>query len=73
MFKHFPFIHNHGDFVHLDALREWLRGVPSLDTFLKYKNNKAIVKDMHFTDERTTVEYIDTTDDTKKKIHFVSI
>lgn len=67
MFKHFPFIHNHGDFVHLDALREWLRGVPSLDTFLKYKNDKAIVKDMHFTDEKTTVEYIDTTDDTKKE------
>ena len=67
MFKHFPFIHNHGDFVHLDALREWFRGVPSLDTFLKYKNDKAIVKDMHFTDEKTTVEYIDTTDDTKKE------
>lgn len=67
MFKHFPFIHNHGDFIHLDALREWFRGVPSLDTFLKYKNDKAIVKDMHFTDEKTTVEYIDTTDDTKKE------
>lgn len=67
MFKHFPFIHNHGDFVHLDALREWLRGVPSLDTFLKHNNDKAIVKDMHFTDEKTTVEYIDTTDDTKKE------
>lgn len=67
MFKHFPFIHNHGDFVHLDALREWFRGVPSLDTFLKYKNDKAIVKDLHFTDEKTTVEYIDTTDDTKKE------
>lgn len=67
MFKHFPFIHNHGDFVHLDALREWFRGVPSLDTFLHYKNDKAIVKDLHFTDEKTTVEYIDTTDDTKKE------
>lgn len=67
MFKRFPFIHNHGDFVHLDALREWLRGVPSLETFLKYKNDKAIVKDMHFTDEKTTVEYIKTTDDTNKE------
>lgn len=67
MFKHFPFIHNHGDFVHLDALREWLRGVPSLDTFLKYKNDKAIVKDLHFTDEKTTVEYIDIPHDTKKE------
>lgn len=67
MFKRFPFIHNHGDFVHLDALREWFKGVPSLDAFLKYKNDKAIVKDLHFTDEKTTVEYIDTTDDTKKE------
>lgn len=67
MFKRFPFIHNHGDFVHLDALRDWLRGVPSLDTFLKYQNDKAIVKDMHFTDEKTTVEYIDTTDDRQKE------
>ena len=66
MFKHFPFIHNHGDFVHLDALREWLRGVPSLDTFLSYHNNKAIVKDMHFTDEQTSVDYIDTNDDKQK-------
>ena len=66
MFKHFPFIHNHGDFVHLDALRDWLRGVVSLETFLKSKNDKAIVKDMHFTDERTTVDYIDTKDDTEK-------
>lgn len=66
MFKHFPFIHNHGDFVHLDALREWLRGVVSLDTFLKYKNDNAIVKDMHFTDEITSVDYIDTNDDTEK-------
>ena len=66
MFKRFPFIHNHGDFVHLDALREWLRGVPSLETFLKYKNNKAIVKDIHFTDEVTEVDYIDTKDDTEK-------
>lgn len=66
MFKHFPFIHNHGDFVHLDALREWLRGVVSLDTFLKYHNDKAIVKDMHFTDEETSVDYIDTNDDTEK-------
>lgn len=66
MFKHFPFIHNHGDFVHLDALREWFRGVPSLDTFLKYKNDKAIVKDMHFTDELTSVDYIDTNDDKEK-------
>lgn len=66
MFKRFPFIHNHGDFVHLDALREWLRGVPSLDTFLSYHNNKAIVKDMHFTDEQTSVDYIDTNDDQQK-------
>lgn len=66
MFKHFPFIHNHGDFVHLDALRDWLRGVVSLDTFLKYKNDNAIVKDMHFTDEITSVDYIDTNDDTEK-------
>lgn len=66
MFKRFPFIHNHGDFVHLDALRDWLRGVVSLETFLKSKDDKAIVKDMHFTDERTTVDYIDTKDDTEK-------
>ena len=66
MFKHFPFIHNHGDFVHLDALRDWLRGVVSLESFLKSKNDKAIVKDMHFTDERTTVDYIDTKDDKEK-------
>lgn len=66
MFKRFPFIHNHGDFVHLDALREWLRSVPSLDTFLSYHNNKAIVKDMHFTDEQTSVDYIDTNDDQEK-------
>lgn len=66
MFKRFPFIHNHGDFVHLDALRDWLRGVVSLETFLKSKNDKAIVKDMHFTDESTTVDYIDTKDDTEK-------
>lgn len=66
MFKRFPFIHNHGDFVHLDALREWLRGVPSLDTFLSYHNNKAIVKDMHFTDEQTSVDYIDTNDEQEK-------
>lgn len=66
MFKHFPFIHNHGDFVHLDALRDWLRGVVSLETFLKYKNDNAIVKDMHFTDEITSVDYIDTNDDTEK-------
>ncbi len=67
MFKRFPFVHNHGDFVHLDALREWCRGVVSLETFLKYKNDKAIVKDMHFTDEKTTVEYIDTKDDQLKE------
>lgn len=66
MFKRFPFIHNHGDFVHLDALRDWLRGVPSLDTFLSYHKNKAIVKDMHFTDEQTSVDYIDTNDDQEK-------
>ena len=66
MFKHFPFTHNHGDFVHLDALRDWLRGVVSLDTFLKYKNDNAIVKDIHFTDEITSVDYIDTNDDTEK-------
>ena len=66
MFKRFPFIHNHGDFVHLDALREWLRGVVSLESFLKSKDDKAIVKDMHFTDETTTVDYIDTKDDTEK-------
>ena len=66
MFKRFPFIHNHGDFVHLDALRDWLRGVVSLETFLKSKDDKAIIKDMHFTDERTTVDYIDTKDDTEK-------
>ena len=65
MFKHFPFIHNHGEFVHLDALRDWLRGVVSLECFLQSKNDKAIVKDMHFTDERTTVDYIDTKDDTE--------
>ena len=66
MFKRFPFIHNHGDFVHLDALRDWLRGVVSLESFLKSKDDKAIVKDMHFTDERTTVDYIDAKDDTEK-------
>lgn len=66
MFKHFPFIHNHGDFVHLDALRDWLRGVVSLESFLKSKNDKAIVKDMHFTDETTSVDYIDTKDDKEK-------
>ena len=66
MFKRFPFIHNHGDFVHLDALRDWLRGVVSLESFLKSKDDKAIIKDMHFTDERTTVDYIDTKDDTEK-------
>ena len=66
MFKRFPFIHNHGDFVHLDALRDWLRGVVSLESFLKSKDDKAIVKDIHFTDESTTVDYIDTKDDTEK-------
>ena len=66
MFKRFPFINNHGDFVHLDALREWFRGVVSLETFLKSKDDKAIVKDMHFTDETTSVDYIDTKDDTEK-------
>lgn len=66
MFKRFPFIHNHGDFVHLDALRDWLRGVVSLETFLKSKDDKAIIKDMHFSDESTTVDYIDTKDDTEK-------
>lgn len=66
MFKRFPFIHNHGDFVHLDALRDWLRGVVSLETFLKSKDDKAIVKDMHFTDETTSVDYIDTKDDVEK-------
>lgn len=66
MFKRFPFINNHGDFVHLDALREWFRGVVSLESFLKSKDDKAIVKDMHFTDETTTVDYIDTKDDTEK-------
>lgn len=66
MFKRFPFIHNHGDFVHLDALRDWLRGVVSLESFLKSKDDKAIVKDMHFTDETTSVDYIDTKDDTEK-------
>lgn len=66
MFKHFPFIHNHGEFVHLDALRDWLRGVVSLDTFLNYHNDKAIVKDMHFTDELTSVDYIDTNNDQEK-------
>ena len=66
MFKRFPFIHNHGDFVHLDALRDWFRGVVSLESFLKSKDDKAIIKDMHFTDERTTVDYIDTKDDTEK-------
>ena len=58
--------HNFGDFVHLHALREWFKGVPSLESFLKSKDDKAIVKDMHFTDERTTVDYIDTKDDTEK-------
>lgn len=66
MFKRFPFIHNHGDFVHLDAMRDWVRGVTSLESFLKSKNDKAIVKDIHFTDERTTVDYIDTKDDSEK-------
>ena len=66
MFKHFPFIHNHGDFVHLDALRDWLRGVVSLESFLGHKNDNAIVKDMHFIDEYTSVDYIDTTDNTEK-------
>ena len=66
MFKRFPFIHNHGDFVHLDALRDWLRGVVSLESFLKSKDDKAIVKDMHFTDETTSVDYIDTKDDKEK-------
>lgn len=66
MFKRFPFIHNHGDFVHLDALRDWLRGVVSLESFLKSKDDKAIIKDMHFTDETTSVDYIDTKDDTEK-------
>lgn len=58
--------HNFGDFVHIHALREWFRGVPSLESFLKSKDDKALVKDMHFTDERTTVDYIDTKDDTEK-------
>lgn len=66
MFKRFPFVNNHGDFVHLDALREWFRGVVSLESFLKSKNDKAIVKDMHFTDETTSVDFIDTKDDTEK-------
>ena len=57
---------NFGDFVHIHALHEWLRGVPSLDTFLKSKDDKANVKDMHFTDERTTVDYIDLKDNTEK-------
>ena len=58
--------HNFGDFVHIHALREWFKGVPSLESFLKSKDDKALVKDMHFTDERTTVDYIDTKDDTEK-------
>ena len=58
--------HNFGDFVHIHALREWFKGVLSLESFLKSKDDKAIVKDMHFTDERTTVDYIDTKDDTEK-------
>ena len=58
--------HNFGDFVHIHALREWFKSVVSLETFLKSKDDKAIVKDMHFTDERTTVDYIDTKDDTEK-------
>ena len=58
--------HNFGDFVHIHALREWFKGVPALESFLKSKDDKAIVKDMHFTDERTTVDYIDTKDDTEK-------
>ena len=57
---------NFGDFVHIHALREWFKGVPSLESFLKNKDDKAIVKDMHFTDERTTIDYIDTKDDTEK-------
>ena len=57
---------NFGDFVHIHALREWFKGVPSLETFLKSKDDKAVVKDMNFTDERTTVDYIDTEDDTEK-------
>ena len=58
--------HNFGDFVHIHALREWFKGVPSLESFLKSKDDKAIVKDMHFTDEKTTIDYIDTKDDTEK-------
>ena len=58
--------HNFGDFVHIHALREWFKGVPVLESFLKSKDDKAIVKDMHFTDEKTTVDYIDTKDDTEK-------
>lgn len=58
--------HNFGDFVHIHALREWFRGVVSLESFLKSKDDEAVVKDMHFTDEKTTVDYIDTKDDTEK-------
>ena len=58
--------HNFGDFVHIHALHEWFKGVPVLESFLKSKDDKAIVKDIHFTDERTTVDYIDTKDDTEK-------
>lgn len=58
--------HNFGDFVHIHALREWFRSVVSLESFLKSKDDKAIVKDMHFTDETTSVDYIDTKDDTEK-------
>ena len=58
--------HNFGDFVHIHALCEWFKGVLSLESFLKSKDDKAIVKDMHFTDEKTTVDYIDTKDDTEK-------
>lgn len=58
--------HNFGDFVHIHALREWFKGVPSLETFLKSKDDKATVKDMHFTDETTSVDYIDTKDDAEK-------
>ena len=58
--------HNFGDFVHIHALREWFKGVLSLETFLKSKDDKATVKDMHFTDERTTVDYIDLKDNTEK-------
>lgn len=67
MLKRFPFIHNHGDFVHLDALRDWMRGTVSLEKFLASKDDKAVVQDMTFTDEQTSVHYLDLKDKVMKE------